>query len=312
MEISEELLRPAKGLLGETPDDPKHRDSGGEDDLDGRSRDDLGEELPEGGGRDEAFLRERRAKRQAQRDKSRLERELGEVKQRLDRNEGYVLEERVRTLGGSIATRRSAATTRLQEGMDEHDAAKMAEAQRELAAVDREQAELEASVRAAKAERAAGPSAEQGVSSEAKRWLRDNPWFKEGGEDDDSALVEALSIKLLREGYAADDPEHFKELNRRIAKRMPHLKTKLNKRSTVPDDDDDDDLDLPGGVSPGSRGQSSSERDSRGSTPISQQLVNNWKIAKPDFDPKNKEHVAELRKYHDEVQAKNGLGRRRR
>lgn len=69
-----------------------------------------------------------------------------------------------------------------------------------------------------------------------REWLSKNDWFDPTLNDEDSYVARALEERLAREGrYDPRDPDYWEELDRRITKRMPHLKN--GKKVSESDDD---------------------------------------------------------------------------
>ncbi len=65
----------------------------------------------------------------------------------------------------------------------------------------------------------AGPSL---VDMKANRWATENSWFKPTGSDPDSDVVRSIDAGLVREGLDPATDEYWDELDRRIAKYLPH------------------------------------------------------------------------------------------
>lgn len=65
----------------------------------------------------------------------------------------------------------------------------------------------------------AGPSL---VDMKANRWASENSWFKPTGSDPDSDVVRSIDAGLVREGLDPSTDEYWDELDRRIAKYLPH------------------------------------------------------------------------------------------
>ncbi|MFZ9406477.1 MAG: hypothetical protein ACO26U_05200 [Burkholderiaceae bacterium] len=64
-----------------------------------------------------------------------------------------------------------------------------------------------------------GPSL---VDMKANRWATENSWFKPTGSDPDSDVVRSIDAGLVREGLDPATDEYWEELDRRIAKYLPH------------------------------------------------------------------------------------------
>lgn len=55
----------------------------------------------------------------------------------------------------------------------------------------------------------------------AEKWMKSNPWYKPGGQDEASAIVTAIDSHLANEGYDPETEEYWQELSARVAKRLP-------------------------------------------------------------------------------------------
>ena len=60
------------------------------------------------------------------------------------------------------------------------------------------------------------------VDMKAQRWAEDNPWFKPNGSDPDSDVVRSIDAGLAREGLNPATDQYWEELDRRLAKYLPH------------------------------------------------------------------------------------------
>jgi hypothetical protein len=69
------------------------------------------------------------------------------------------------------------------------------------------------------------------VTERAQRWASQNPWFNANGNDPDSAAAKAIDAGLVAEGFNPATKKYWKELDRRLADRLPHR---------FADDDDSD------------------------------------------------------------------------
>lgn len=313
----DDLLEPFTFALDD-PSSQKVRLDSGTEGGDKRSRADDPDDDDEGGGGtvDRGKLRaERRAKRQVDRENHRLRREVEELRERQTNTEDAVFDGRVAEARRSLEANQAAARARLKAAKDDQDSDAEVLWLEKLTEVNQELKELDGRVRAAKAERQAAPGSQAGRpkrNDALEAWKDDNDWFdaEPGGFKAKAAM--AMSEILLAEGYAPDDPEHFKELDRRLRKEMP-TQFKGGKRAAKRDDDDDD-LDVPGTAGRGrmsSRGDDDDDDRRGGVGEYNRAQMKIWKMAVPDFDPKNPEHVKEFRKYHDEVRTKNNRRTRR-
>lgn len=55
--------------------------------------------------------------------------------------------------------------------------------------------------------------------AKAVSWAERNPWFKQGGEDDDSAIADTIAAKLVKEGFNPKTDGYWDELDDRLADR---------------------------------------------------------------------------------------------
>ncbi len=88
-----------------------------------------------------------------------------------------------------------------------------------------------------------GGGDEGGLSATAKRnalaWQARNSWFKPDDPGTDERVVHALDAAILAEGeFAPEDPEYYRELDRRIAEYMPHRARRANGGDRGGDDDE--------------------------------------------------------------------------
>jgi hypothetical protein len=79
---------------------------------------------------------------------------------------------------------------------------------------------------------------------QVKSWSERNTWFDFGRRDEDSAIAGAIDDMLIRDGYDPRTTEYYDELDKRVARRLPHLAKKGGKgngEDHIDDVDDDDD-----------------------------------------------------------------------
>lgn len=149
-----------------------------------------------------------------------------------------------------------------QEAFSNGDGAKATEAMREMYQAQRRIDDLEA-LRGRQGQQQ--PQKPQGhdprVVNKAKEWAARNEWFKPNAGDDDSAIADAIAMKLMKEGYDPKTDDYYEELDERLAK----------KGIGQQDDDEDDDEPAPrkpaqrrgppvGGSSGGGRGDIGSSK----------------------------------------------------
>lgn len=76
---------------------------------------------------------------------------------------------------------------------------------------------------------------DQDVAIMAHKWIEKNSWYNPKGKDEDSRIVRAIDQGLLEDGFNPKTEEYWRELDKRISKRLP------DKRSAAEDYDDEDD-----------------------------------------------------------------------
>lgn len=60
------------------------------------------------------------------------------------------------------------------------------------------------------------------VKERAEKWAEKNRWFSANSNDPDSAAAKAIDAGMISEGYDPSTKKYWKELDRRIAERLPH------------------------------------------------------------------------------------------
>jgi hypothetical protein len=78
---------------------------------------------------------------------------------------------------------------------------------------------------------APAPVQNREVKDRAEKWAEKNRWFNANGNDPDSAAAKAIDAGMVAEGFDPTTTRYWKELDRRIAERLPHR---------FADDDDSD------------------------------------------------------------------------
>lgn len=316
-------------LIGETLADrfaanrPGNADEGGSDDAPARrDRDDAGGDgdgrSPGDGERGDESTTERRARRRLERDLKAARRQIEELQDvngalggRLANVEKFLVSGHVQQSARSAAERVAAAQLALEKAKDDVDVKAETQALRELQEALLEEADLKRTARAQAAEPAAPARTEspQRANPDRDNWLkRHKDWFDPSMKDLDSEIAGTISQRLLDDGYGHDDPEHYERLDAELKKRMPHLFKGKGGRSQDPDDDPEDDRDALPRSSGGDRTYGNGGRSGRGGDddipPPSREYVALWAQQNRDFDPKNKEHVAEMRRYWADRQRK--------
>lgn len=63
------------------------------------------------------------------------------------------------------------------------------------------------------------------VMNLAKQWMANNPWYDPKGSDEDSKIALVIDEQMAAEGWDATTPEFWRELDNRVARRLPHRYT---------------------------------------------------------------------------------------
>lgn len=81
------------------------------------------------------------------------------------------------------------------------------------------------------------------LAREARGWMKRTAWYDPQLRDQDSKIARALDIAVEEDGFDPTTPEYFEELDKRIAKVLPHRAKKGKKRDDDADDEDIEDQD---------------------------------------------------------------------
>lgn len=142
----------------------------------------------------------------------------------------------------------------------------------------------------------------------ASEWMERNPWYDPGEGDEDSSIAVAIDRRLTKEGvYKPNTPEYWKELDKRLQKRLPH-------HYTGAEDDDDnevrggrsnnDNRSRPRNVVTGSGRESGRGSNGKGGTfTLSQDQVRAMKDAGMWDDPAARARM--IRRYANEARQRN-------
>lgn len=138
----------------------------------------------------------------------------------------------VQTYNESIAAFQE-AERKHQEAFKDGDGAKATAAMREMYSAQKRIDECEAihARNQSQPARQAVQVRDPVLVSKATSWAERNPWFKNGGADDDSAIADAIAAKLVKEGFNPKTDGYWDELDDRLSARG------------IGDDDDDDQQD---------------------------------------------------------------------
>lgn len=174
-----------------------------------------------------------------------VERALSQVALRQEKLEESTVDTRIGTLEAQIRE----AETIHAEAIKANDGVTATEALRVKDALKEAQSKLkggkedrvkerEAATR--EREAPAKPAVDPEAVKHGRAWVESNEWFDPNLQDDDSYLARAIEERMAREGrFDPRTPDYWEELNRRIDKRLPGLRTK---KSSMKDERDSDDL----------------------------------------------------------------------
>jgi hypothetical protein len=172
-----------------------------------------------------------------------VEKELMTLKKRMDSTDKSTLEGRINHTKTQIARaeRIHADAIAAQKGDEATEALKIRDNLRESLRRDEERyVSLEKEERDPPA-RAEAPRPE--VIKNARDWMGRTKWYDPQLRDQDSKIVRALDIAVEEDGFDPGTSDYFEELDRRIAKYLPHRSKKAKKREAEHDDEDVEDLD---------------------------------------------------------------------
>lgn len=62
------------------------------------------------------------------------------------------------------------------------------------------------------------------VANYARDWINKNKWYDPNARNEESKIVLAIDQTLVEEGYNPKSEEYWQELDKRVAKRLPHVK----------------------------------------------------------------------------------------
>lgn len=148
------------------------------------------------------------------------------------------------------------------------------------------------------------PAASPEIERRATTWRSKNRWYDPNASDEDSKIAAAVDNQLANEGYNPATDRFWKELDRRLAKRLPH-RVKLGKEEAEDLDSDLDEEQSPTSGSGRERSASSGKKTYRISAARRASLIDegildrNGKVV--DREALNK-RVAYYQKYDREQQ----------
>jgi hypothetical protein len=163
-----------------------------------------------------------------------LEKRITSVETRTAKAETQTLQERINEAiaEAKAAERIMAKAVEAGEGEDVTKAMRIRdEAMRKAQAFTQAKQQMEFQ---AKQPKNAQPDPE--VAIMAKKWVSANSWYDPKGKDEDSQIVQLIDKRLTEEGYNPRTEDYWRELDKRVAKRLPDKK----KASQDYDDEDDE------------------------------------------------------------------------
>lgn len=200
----------------------------------------------------EARRVERRSRRQRQKDardrdqrelkflrgrNEQVERQLGELSRRQTATETASIDQRIAQLDNAIRS----ADDVYAKAIDANEGKDAAEANR----IRENLKEQRDGLRAYKEDSGQAPVDEgpdPALVEQVRAWSERNTWFDFGRRDEDSAIAGAIDDMLIRDGYDPRSPEYYDELDKRVARRLPHLAKKGKGGEGNGADNLDDDL----------------------------------------------------------------------
>lgn len=192
-----------------------------------------------------------------------VEKELLALKKRVDTGERSRLEERINYTKSQIAKaeRIHADATTAGKGDEATEALKIRDNMRESLKGMEDR-------RTAMDEEDKNPPQQEvpkEVIQNAQTWMGRTRWFDPHLRDQDSRVVRALDISIGQEGvYDPGSPEYFEELDRRIAKYLPHRAGKKGAKAADASDEDVEDEEQEETPTPRKKGNGKTQKPSGG------------------------------------------------
>lgn len=162
-----------------------------------------------------------------------VERQLGEMGRRLDGMESAGIDTRIAQLDNAIRS----ADDVYAKAIDANEGKDAAEANR----IRENLKEQRDYLQQAKEQGAVAPEQVQPdpvLIERVKDWHGRNDWYDFGRRDEDSAIAGAIDDMLIRDGYDPTSVEYYEELDKRIARRLPHLAQGKGRGNGADDYDD--------------------------------------------------------------------------
>ena len=226
---------PGDEQLGAADEDDDRRLGGGEaaDDevreqrrVERKSRRQRQKEARERDQRELKFLRSRNEQ---------VERQLGDINRRLQASETASVDGRIAQLDRAIES----AEDVYAKAIDAGEGKDAAEAQRIRDSLRDQRSYLQQWKQQGGSQVQAEPEVDPRLVENVRDWHGRNQWFDFGRRDEDSAIAGAIDDMMVRDGFDPTTPEYYDELDKRIARRLPHL-AKGGGRGNNADDYDDD------------------------------------------------------------------------
>ena len=156
-----------------------------------------------------------------------LERRFSELDVRTGRSELMQIDSRISQIDGHIAQASDVIAKAISASKGE-DAAEAQKIKDDLEDKKRQligyRSRVEGAVRQ-KVQGGGGPAVNPRVKERAERWISENSdWFNRDLSDEDSVIAKAIEDHLYREGRLDPTTDaYWAEVDRRVAKRLPHL-----------------------------------------------------------------------------------------
>ncbi len=223
--------------LGARPDDDT-RVGGGEAEDDEKTAARRAERKTRRQRQKEARERDQRELRFLRNRNETVERQIGELTRRQDATETSGIDGRISQLESAIRSASDvyAKAIDANEGKDAAEAMEIRDNLRDQVNYLKQYKEQGAT----SLQEEEGP--EPALVEQVRTWHGKNDWFDFGRRDEDSAIAGAIDDMLIRDGYDPTTVEYYNELDKRIARRLPHL-AKKGKGNGSDDDLGDEHLD---------------------------------------------------------------------
>ena len=226
----------------------------GDEDDDGELSADAGDERVGGGeaeddDKSEARRTERRSRRQRQKEardrdqrelkflrsrNEQVERQIGDLTRRQTATETATIDQRISQIDNAIRS----ADDVYAKAIDANEGKDAAEAMRIRDNLKEQKTYLEtAKEQGAAMSHEAAP--DPMLVDQVRAWSERNTWFDFGRRDEDSAIAGAIDDMLMRDGYDPRTTEYYDELDKRVARRLPHLAQKGGTGNGADNFDDD-------------------------------------------------------------------------